>query len=224
MESIVFDNPDLLKVWIWCLLKATHKEHEQMVGLQVQQLEEGQFIFGRIKAAEQLKMTESKVYRLIKTLEKLGNLNIKSNNKYSIVTIEKWGDYQSKDNDNEQQTEQQMNNKRTTNEQQMNTNKNVKNDKNDKKYIIYAEFVKMTEKEYNTLVEKHGEELTNKMIEVLDNYKGSKGKKYKSDYRAILSWVEDKVLKENGNGNSSRNAKATDGQDTWDIEHLITRG
>lgn len=30
--------------------------------------------------------------------------------------------------------------------------------------------------------------------------------------------------KEGFNGNSSRNAKATDGQDTWDIEHLITRG
>lgn len=29
-------------------------------------------------------------------------------------------------------------------------------------------------------------------VEVLDNYKGSTGKKYKSDYRAILSWVVDK--------------------------------
>lgn len=29
-----------------------------------------------------------------------------------------------------------------------------------------------------------------------DNYKGSKGKTYKSDYRAILSWVADKVTKE----------------------------
>jgi hypothetical protein len=60
-------------------------------------------------------------------------------------------------------------------------------------YTQYAEFVKMKESEYTKLVEEHGEPLTKKMIEVLDNYKGSNGKKYKSDYRAILNWVADKV-------------------------------
>jgi hypothetical protein len=60
-------------------------------------------------------------------------------------------------------------------------------------YIQYAEFVKMKESEYNKLVEEHGEPLTEKMIQVLDNYKGANGKKYKSDYRAILNWVADKV-------------------------------
>ncbi len=33
----------------------------------------------------------------------------------------------------------------------------------------------MTEEEYGKLVEAHGEEKTKRMIEVLDNYKGSKG-------------------------------------------------
>lgn len=61
------------------------------------------------------------------------------------------------------------------------------------KKIKYAEFVFMTEKEYQTLVEKYGSKTTKQMIEVLDNYKGSKGKKYKSDYRAILSWVVEKT-------------------------------
>lgn len=63
-------------------------------------------------------------------------------------------------------------------------------------YIQPAEFVKLKESEYKKLVEEHGEFLTQKMIEVLDNYKGANGKKYKSDYRAILNWVKDKVLKE----------------------------
>lgn len=31
------------------------------------------------------------------------------------------------------------------------------------------------------------------MIEILDNYKGAKGKRYKSDYRAILSWVVNRL-------------------------------
>ena len=53
----------------------------------------------------------------------------------------------------------------------------------------YAEFVSMTKEEYKKLVDKYGKEFTDKCIEVLDNYKGSSGKKYKSDYRAILTWV-----------------------------------
>ena len=60
----------------------------------------------------------------------------------------------------------------------------------------YAEYVSMTEEEYGKLVEAHGEEKTKRMIEVLDNYKGSKGKTYKNDYRAILSWVVDRVNEE----------------------------
>ena len=57
----------------------------------------------------------------------------------------------------------------------------------------YAEFVKMTEPEYDKLVSQFGETFTLACIEELDNYKGAKGRTYKSDYRAILSWVVDRV-------------------------------
>lgn len=60
----------------------------------------------------------------------------------------------------------------------------------------YAEFVKLTDEEYQKLVEKAGESGALKCIEILDNYKGSSGKKYASDYRAILNWVIDKYQKE----------------------------
>lgn len=60
----------------------------------------------------------------------------------------------------------------------------------------YAEFVALEELEYQKLIAEFGENNTKKMIEVLDNYKGSSGKKYKSDYRAIHSWVKDRVLNE----------------------------
>jgi hypothetical protein len=58
---------------------------------------------------------------------------------------------------------------------------------------IYAEFVKMTSEENEKLVNQYGLEKTTKMIETLNNYKGSNGKKYKSDYLAILNWVVEKV-------------------------------
>lgn len=49
----------------------------------------------------------------------------------------------------------------------------------------------MTEAEYKNLTDQFTEPVAKEMIEILSNYKGSKGKKYKSDYRAILSWVVD---------------------------------
>lgn len=60
-----------------------------------------------------------------------------------------------------------------------------------------AEFVKMTKKEYMKLIERFGEADTSLAIEKLDNYKGSLGKRYKSDYRAILSWAMN-AIKQNG--------------------------
>ena len=119
LQSPIFENEKALKIWIWCLCKATHKGITQLVGQQIIELNTGQFIFGREKASEELKMTESTVYKYIKLLEKLQMISIKSNNKFSIVSIDNWEEYQGE--------EQQKNNKRTTKEQQSNTNKNVKN-------------------------------------------------------------------------------------------------
>lgn len=176
-NSLVFDNPDLLKVWIWCLLKATHDDYIQMIGLQEVELKKGQFIFGRKVAANELKMSESKTYRLIKKLENMQNLNIKTNNKFSVITIENWGLYQSDDCKSEQQSEQQMNNKRTTNEQQMNTNKNIKNNKNINNNIYSESLIKKImsypgkktkdtrDKKLPQLIKKYGEEQIIRCIE-----------------------------------------------------------
>jgi len=60
----------------------------------------------------------------------------------------------------------------------------------------YGTRVAMLEKEFDKLVSEHGIDKTNWMIAVLDNYKVSKGKTYKEDYRAILSWVVGKAEKE----------------------------
>ena len=57
----------------------------------------------------------------------------------------------------------------------------------------YAEFVKMSEANYDRLVKLYGKAFADACIVELDLYKGAKGKKYKDDYRAILSWVVDRV-------------------------------
>ncbi|MCC8154596.1 MAG: hypothetical protein LIP01_10505 [Tannerellaceae bacterium] len=60
----------------------------------------------------------------------------------------------------------------------------------------YADTVSLTEKEYAALVELAGEKGAARMIEILDNYKDSHGKRYKSDYKAIKNWVVDKYNEE----------------------------
>lgn len=123
LQSPIFENEKALKVWIWCLIKATHTEREQLVGQQIVHLEKGQFVTGRKVASEELKMKDRTVYDYFKLLEQLSMISIKSNNKFSVITVEKWEDYQGI----ETKKQQQSNNKSTTDQQQTNTNKNVKN-------------------------------------------------------------------------------------------------
>ena len=62
----------------------------------------------------------------------------------------------------------------------------------------YAQFVKMTPEEHQKLIDQFGQAATDRMIEILDNYKGASGKTYKSDYRAILNWVVKRYQEEQG--------------------------
>ncbi len=81
-------------------------------------------------------------------------------------------------------------------------NRVVGEEEKEKSKLKYGEFVSMTNAEYEKLISSYGEEFTKKSIEILDNYKGSKGKQYKSDYRAILSWVVEKVKKDSSSSTS----------------------
>ena len=193
-ESAVFGDPDLLKLWLLCLLKATHKPREVVIEKQVVRLEPGQFVTGRFELEKEYndgvpnrkKISASTLQRWLRKLETWQMLNIKTYSKFSIVTVSNWTEYQ--------QDEQQVDNKWTTDEQQVDTDKNDKNGKNDKKY--YGEFVRLTDEEHQKLTERLGQALTADYIERLNNYIGSKGTKYKSHYHTILTWVRNDEKKQ----------------------------
>lgn len=71
-----------------------------------------------------------------------------------------------------------------------------------------AENVSMTDEEYQKLVDKFGEMDTKRLIEILDNYKGQSGKRYKSDYRAILNWVVGRLKEEKDRAQKPAHGKA----------------
>lgn len=78
-----------------------------------------------------------------------------------------------------------------------------------KRKYHYAEYVTLTRDEYTKLCAEHTEEGAKRMIEILDNYKGSKGKRYKSDYRTILNWVAERYNKEITENGTQRQTNST---------------
>ncbi len=94
------------------------------------------------------------------------------------------------------------------------------------KKIQYAEFVAMTNDEYQSLIanERLGsEEAVKGCIEILDNYKGSSGKKYASDYRAILNWVIPRY-EEECSKQLAKDAKETKASGTGPLVQMIKDG
>jgi DnaD/phage-associated family protein len=135
LHNPIFQDAFMTKLWLYCLLKASHSNHKQLVGNKVVELEKGQFIWGRKEASADLnkgakpkeKLSETTWERHLKTLEKLEMLTRETHNRFTLVTIDKWAVYQYTQDDFEQQDEQQMNKSCTGDEQVVHTNKNVKN-------------------------------------------------------------------------------------------------
>lgn len=127
----LLDNPvtmkdtDHLAVWIYLLLNASHNEHPALFKGEKIMLKPGQLITGRKSIALALHIDESKVERILKSLKSEQQIEQQTSSKNRLISITNWEFYQ--------QSEQQVNNKRTTSEQQVNTNKNIKNDKNERK-------------------------------------------------------------------------------------------
>lgn len=85
--------------------------------------------------------------------------------------------------------------------------------------VSYAEFVRLTEKEHAALVARYGEADTALLIQILDNYKGASGRTYRSDYRAILSWVVKRLPEERAVQKEGASAAGYD----WSMAEEILR-
>ena len=217
-NPIICKDSDYLAVWIYILLNATHKEIPALFKGKKIILQKGQLITGRKSMSNYLRVSESKIYRIINDFKSEQQIEQQTSNQNSLITILNWDKYQQ----NEQQNEQQMNNERTTNEQQVNTNKNVKNDKNVKNEIInnipaseetssadtakankkdampkhkYGEYKHVLLKDEELQKLKNDYQNWEELIKYLDEYIEMKGYKAKSHYLCIKKWVVDTVKK-----------------------------
>ncbi|WP_216831704.1 replication protein [Alkalihalobacterium elongatum] len=136
MNSSVWQDPELFRLWMYCLMKATHTKHKTLVEKQEITLYPGQFITGRFKLqfeynkglAPRKQVRDTTLWNWLKKLKKFGNVDIKSYNKFSIVTIIHWNDYQESLTTKSQQNDNNL----PANIQQSDTNKNGNNAENDK--------------------------------------------------------------------------------------------
>ena len=143
LDSAVFQDAEVLKVWIWLLCNVAFEQHDTICYGKVIHLKPGQIATGRKKIAQCTDLNETKVYRALTALKSLGNIEIKATNKYSIITVVNWDKYQD-ENGKRTSSEQQTNSKTTTEEQQGNSkrtqHKNGKNGKKEKNIYICSFF------------------------------------------------------------------------------------
>lgn len=143
LDSAVFQDAEILKVWIWLLCNVAFEQHDTICYGKVIHLKPGQIATGRKKIAQCTDLNENKVYRALTVLKSLGNIEIKATNKYSIITVVNWDKYQD-ENVKRTSSEQQNNSKTTTEEQQGDSkrtqHKNGKNEKKEKNIYICSFF------------------------------------------------------------------------------------
>jgi len=123
-----YKKSEYVHLWIHILIKVTHTGIEFMFNGKNIKLNPGQFITGRKMLSNETGINESKIERILNFFEKSEQqIEQQKTNKNRLITVLSWSLYQN----NKQQSEQQLNNKRTTSEQQVNTYKNDKKEKNE---------------------------------------------------------------------------------------------
>ena len=119
LDNPIFKNDKLFRVFMYCLLKASHSNNDQLVGDAVVRVKKGELVSGRKAISRDTNLTEMNVRTALEKLKKLKILTIKSTKKYSIISIVNWSCYQ--------QANQQPTNSQPTANQQPTTNNNVNN-------------------------------------------------------------------------------------------------
>ncbi len=131
-NSFVWTNSDMFKLWILCLMKASHEDRKFLFNGQEVRLTSGQFVTGAHAIAKEYNEGVSSdkaiawrtLWRWLKKFENEELLTIQSNARYSVITIKNWSDYQSGD--------KPLTSQRQSSDKPLTTYKNDKNDKNEK--------------------------------------------------------------------------------------------
>lgn len=128
-DNPFYTNPAALSVWVECLLRASHAERDFYLKREKVTLQAGQFVIGRDEFGKAIGISGSTAWYWLLQFESDSMVDIKKTAKGSIVSVKNWVKYQVVDSTSD--------NRKTADEQQMNTNKKVKNDNNEKTTVVF---------------------------------------------------------------------------------------
>jgi hypothetical protein len=110
IDSTVFKDINFWHVWTWCLMKANFEDSESPFNGKDIVIKRGQFITGRNKALEEMpQMTAQKYRTAIEYLKSTNRITTNVTNKFTIITICKYDDYQNINKETNQQNINQTN-------------------------------------------------------------------------------------------------------------------
>lgn len=122
-----YDDTNTTRVFLHCLLNAGYEDFSW----RGETIARGQFVTSISDICQATNLTCQKVRTALRNLRSTGEITIKSTNKYSIITVCKFGDYQD-DLKCCQPAEQQTNNKQITSKQQANNKPTTKEGKKER--------------------------------------------------------------------------------------------
>lgn len=193
-------------ILITLLLMTWHKEKEwEWHGIEFK-TKPGQFVtsLDSIKKNAGDGISIQNIRTALSRFQKLKFLTNESTKTGRLITILNWDTYQSENNLPNKDTNKQVTKSQQRPNKDLTPNNNDKNVKNVKKVYIHlneiypdldTEHVSLTQEEHDKLVNRFGVSTVRDYVTRLNNYIGSKGKKYKSHYHTILTW-HDKDAKE----------------------------
>ena len=123
-----FEKSEAVHLFIYLLLKANHKD-SQWQGIDIKR---GQFISSLGKISADTGISIQTIRTLLNKFEKTNEIEVKSTNRNSLITICKYECYQ----DENEPTNKPLTNKQQTTNKQLTTNKNDKKEKNEKELIL----------------------------------------------------------------------------------------
>ncbi len=142
-EKGYYKNSSYVHLWVHLLLSANHKPREFMFNGNIVVIKEGQLLTGRKRLSEDTGISESTIERILKLLETEQQIGQQKTTKHRIITILKWREYQIVDS--------VVDSERTTNGQRADTNKNVKNEENEKKKDYSPEAISLSNFLFNLI-------------------------------------------------------------------------
>lgn len=119
LSNPIMKRPSWAWLWVVLLLKANHNEKKMIWNDNIVIVKEGQFITGRKELSKETGIPETTIERILDFLETEHQIGQQKNNKFRLITIVNWKEYQTTRTSN-----------RTTSGQPADTNKNDKKNKN----------------------------------------------------------------------------------------------